>query len=346
MKRSSAIILGLALLIQSGTIQAGPDVKFDSETTVKFGGALGGVVKFFGGSKPQKSTTYLKGDQLRTDSGERSDIIDLDKEVFITIDHKKKEYTSMTFEEMRRQMEEAMRKAQEEAKKEESQKQQPSVQAKFNVSVKESGRKQVIDGHEVREVVLTMTIEGEDTTGAKGGLVTTSNVWTAKTLSGYGEVQDFYRRFAEKFGSEWTAGTMKMFEAAFQSDPRTGEAMKELQEQSRLLEGVPLLTEMTMDVVSTQPPESKSTEPEKIEEEKEEKKIEKPSVGGLFGKLGKKKAEEDRKAKEEKRAKEGGVNRSNLMTTLTKLMGFSTGTLAGDMFQVPGGYKEKKVKKQ
>jgi len=343
MKRASMIMLSLALLFTFTMLQAGPDVKYQSETTVKFGGALGGIVKFFGGSKPQTSTMYLKGNRLRTDTADRSEIIDLDRGAFITLDHKKKEYTVLTFEEMRRQMEEAVRKAQEEAKKEQPKGAPPSAHVKFNVSVKETGRTQVIEGHDAREVALTMTIEGEDTTGAKGGLVTRSNIWVAKTVKGYTEAQDFYRRFAEKLGGEWLGSAASMMQAAFQTNPHMSEAMKELQKEARKLEGTPLLTETVMDIVSTPPPGAGTTEAQKPAEEEEQKGMEKPSIGGIFGKLAKKKAEERQKAQEEKKAQQGGVSRSNLMTTTTKLTGFSMDALSADLFQVPASYKQKKI---
>ena len=346
MKAIIALMFSLTILAADYHRQAVADVQYRSETTVKFGGALGGIVKFFGGSKPQKGMTYLKGNTLRTDTDEKSQIIDLDKELFITIDHDEKEYTTLTFEEMRRQMEEATRKAEKEAREREP-KDKPAasedVKAKFNISIKETGRKQTIDGAEAREVLLTMSIEGEDTSGAKGGLITTSTMWVAKTVPGYQEVRDFYRRLAEKLGREWLVGIGKMLEAAFQSDPRMRQSMDEFRDQSEKIDGTPLLTELTMDIVGSRQPEENQTTADQKEDKKEDKKeggIEKPSLGGLFGKLKKKKADEKESSDEGKTA-QGGVHRSTLLTSTTKITGFSTKPLADDLFQIPAGYKQK-----
>jgi hypothetical protein len=97
----------------------GADIKYEEFTRISCG-AMEGVTKtlgFFGmkGLNNVQSTTYIKGDRLRRDSFNnnqltRSEIILLDREEVITVDHQKKSYSVITFEEMRRKMREALEK--------------------------------------------------------------------------------------------------------------------------------------------------------------------------------------------------------------------------------------------
>ena len=100
---------------------------------------------------------------------ERTEIVDLDAETITVIDHVKKQYTTMTFEQMRQQMEAAMAKAKEEQAK---QKQQPppqsndaqNVDVKFNVKVRNTGATKDVAGLNAKESIMTMTMDATDKT--------------------------------------------------------------------------------------------------------------------------------------------------------------------------------------
>lgn len=337
MKRLAALALAFSLGAAPSLFA---DVKYQEETQLKFSGALGTMMKLFGGSKPQVHTVYLKGNVLRTDAENGSKLIDLDKEAFIDIDHKKKEYSVLTFKELREQMQKAAEEAKRESEKQPESKPEVS-NVKFNVSVKPTGQSQTFDGHKTDEAVVTLTIEGQDTSGNKGALVTNSDVWLAKDLKEYKEVENFYRRMGEKMGQEWMGGQANMWNMLSASNPELAESMKEMQKESRKLEGTPLVATTTFDVIGQPAKEGTSTQAEEGKQE-EGTKLEKPSIGGLLGKLGKKKVEEKQKEKQAEKAKQG--NRSNMMTATTKISGFSTGSLGADLFQIPAGYKEVKRK--
>lgn len=67
-------------------------------------------MKFFGAGKPRTSIEYYQGNLCRSDyldekgQNTTSQIIDLDRELFINIDHKGKKFTQMTFAEFRQLM--------------------------------------------------------------------------------------------------------------------------------------------------------------------------------------------------------------------------------------------------
>lgn len=337
MKRMMAFFLAGALGLSGALARA--DVKYQEETQLKFSGALGTMMKLFGASKPQTSAVYLKGNTLRTDGENSSQIIDLDKEVFIELDHKKKQYTILTFAELKARMEKARQEAEKRMKESKPEAAKESeVKAKFNVSVKPTGQTQVLDGHKTDEAIVTLTIEGQDTSGAKGALITASDMWLAKDLKGYEEIGTFYRRLAEKMGEEWMGGLAKMWGMLSASNPELAQSMQEMKKEAGKLAGTPISTTTSFDVIGTPPKEEK---PAEVEEESP-KEAKKPSLGGLLGKFGKKKAEEKKKEKETQKA--AGGNRSNLMTSTTKMTGFSTAPLSSGLFQIPAGYKEVKKK--
>jgi len=335
------VCLSLMALAVAGT-QAFADVKYQETTQVKFSGGLGTVMRLAGGSKPQTSTLYLKDNALRTDRDKTSQIIDLNKEAFIDINHDKKQYTVLTFAELRQRVEKAAQEAEKEMKAQPQGGATPeSVQFTFDVKVDPTGKTQALEGRTAELFVLTMSVEGQDTTAAKGGLVTTSEMWMTKNLEGYEEVAAFHRRMAEKLGQEWAGGAARMREMLAKTNPELAAAMERLAAEARKLEGTPLVTTTTFDVVGTPPPQGAAATPAPEAEPSEPPKLEKPSVGGLMGRFGKKKLEERQKAKEAEKAQSGG--RTNMMTSTTTLSGFSRSALSADLFQVPAGYAEVKL---
>src|ERR1700684_2630168 len=85
------------------------------ETTQITGGSIVSLMKFAGtfskqarqAGDPVVSTVVVKGNRMMHVNKERTEIVDLDAETITSIDHVKKQYTKMTFEQMRQQMEAA-----------------------------------------------------------------------------------------------------------------------------------------------------------------------------------------------------------------------------------------------
>jgi len=271
---------------------------------------------------------------LRTDSEQNSQIIDLDRGVFIDLDHKKKQYTELTFDEMRQRMQAAAKQLQpESAPKHTGAPANPQVQ--FKAALQRTGNKQTLDGHDTESVLLTLTLEGQDSTGATGSMVTTSEMWMAKDLPGYADMQAFSQRLAEKFGTDIVGG--KFLDVLATSSPEMAAAMHELQKQAHEVQGTPLLTTTRIDGAATPAPGAEGGAAKAEPEVKDEGiKLEKPSIGGMLGRFGKKKLDQDQKNKEAAKAAEGG--RTNLLTSSTRLSGYSTAALGGDVFEIPAPY--------
>src|SRR5262249_58739657 len=113
------------------------EVKTEQKTKMEMPGVLGGLMKTFGGKNAREgivSKTAVKGDRKMTINDDTAELIDLAQEKMYLIDMKNKSYTIRTFEEMRRQMQEAMAKAQSQsAKRETAPEKAPEITVDFNL---------------------------------------------------------------------------------------------------------------------------------------------------------------------------------------------------------------------
>ncbi len=345
MKTSRFALLGI-LLVSLLVLAASPlpDVKTTSTTKLTFKGTLGTLMKMFGGNKPMTSTQYIQNNRSRTDNFDdegkptTSTIVDLDREVFINIDHKKKEYTEMTFAEYRAMLQSLGGKAKEAQEKREE-KETPEVKVSFNVKVDKTGEKKSIAGYHAEKAILTMTASGEAQAEGgkagetnKGGMIVTSVNWLSNEVKGDEEVTAFHKAFAEKLGMMPGSGSLaSVMENLMKSNPELAEALKKLEQEGKKMQGVALMTESVFETWA-QP----SATPAEAPEEQE-----KPKSGGLLGGFGKKLGQKVMKKDDE--ANDSG--RKVLMESMTEITEISNASLSGEVFVVPAGYKKKEVKK-
>ncbi len=332
MHRSRALVVALALLAV-GSVQArAQDVRYETETTFKLGGTLGAAARFMGVGKPHTDTTFLKGNVLRIDSGDRSKIIDLDREMFIDVDHAKKEYSVLTFDEFRKRLQEAADQAsQEAAGQQEDTASAPSgapadsshVKVTGSVKLDRTGKTQTIDGHECDEAVLSMTVQGADTVKSDTAtLYATSDMWLAKDVTAYDQVHAFYKKLAEKLGESWRASTAGIGKLLAQSSPEAADSYAKLATDASKLEGAPILTVLK---IETEASGKSAQEAQKKED----------SGGGGLGGFFKKKIEKKIEKKAEGNDQAG---RALLFQSTTKLQDLSTASLDASLFQPPAGY--------
>ncbi len=111
------------------------DVKTQEKSQVKFEGALGKVIGFFGGKAAREGVTdtvAVKGDRKISMSDYGGQIIDLSEQKVYTLDPKNKTYTVKTFAQIRQEMEEAQRKAEEQQAREQAREEKTKEKAREN----------------------------------------------------------------------------------------------------------------------------------------------------------------------------------------------------------------------
>src|ERR1700730_7272760 len=246
------IALGLCTLL---TTPSFGDFRYD-ETTQITGGTVVSMVKFVGFlSKDAKkmmdpitSTVLVQGNRMARINPDQTEIIDLDKETVTTIDHKKRQYTEITFDQMKKQMEDAMKNAREQqAKAKPSQPQgndAPPPKMSFKVNVRSTAATKNVAGLDAKESILSMELEATDQqSGQPGSLAITNDMWMAPEIPGYAAVRDFNKRFALKMGMVF-GDVFKPLMAAMQ--PGSAEGMAEMVKEMSKLKGVPVMQVMRM----------------------------------------------------------------------------------------------------
>ena len=203
----------------------------------------------------------------------------------------------------------------------------------IDFSLKESGQTRTINGFDCREVVMTVTArEKGKTLEQGGGMVMTSNIWLGPKIAAMKEIAEFDQRYQKALqgplGIE--AGGAEQMAAALAMYPAMKDMIGKMQMEQVNMDGTPVLTVATMEMVRN---------PEQIAQEQEEPKEEKPnitSLGGLGGFLGKKAL-----GKKQQPAQAQPANRASVMTVNHELLRVSSEVAPSDL-TVPAGFKEKK----
>lgn len=215
---------------------------------VKFAGVFSKSARQAG--DPILTSVLVKGNRMIRNSKDQSEIIDLDAGTVTEINHLKKQYTTMTFEQMRQQMEAAAAKARAEQAKQPKQQQPPpdaqKVNVNFTVKVRDTGVSKDVGGLTAKESILTMTADATDQkSGQTGSLAMTNDMYLAPEIPGYEEVREFEKRYALKLGTVLSPAITPQMMGMMQQ-PAAGKGMADMVEEMSKLKGVPVLSIMHM----------------------------------------------------------------------------------------------------
>ena len=302
------------------------------ETTQMTGGALVSILRLGGpftrkAREPIVSTVLIKGNRMATLGKENSSIIDLDKETITEINISKKNYSVVTFAQMRQAMDDAIAKAQaQQPKKQEKSAPNSSVDAKFKVSAKATGKTKTVQTLTAKEMVITMDLEGTDKdTGQSGSLTVIDDAWMA-TVPGYEQVKAFRQKMAQKLAREFQPELSRMA----MSDPRMMQGMAESAKELSKVSGVPVETVMKMGSgITADTTDSSSQKGPSVRD---------AITSGLpFGRK-KKDPEPEPKPAGKNDQKDSGA--ALLLQMTTDMSDFSTGAVDASKFEVPSGFKQ------
>ena len=324
-----------ALILVAACLPALADFSYD-ETSKVTGGMMAGAMKFAGAfskqaREPIVNTVAVKGNRMLHASQHHASIIDLDKETITDINFDKKQYSVMTFAQMKQMMEEMSQRM-----KSSPEAQKADVQ--FKVSAKDTGEKKTIAGYDTREMILTVEMEGTyQQTGNKGGMLMTSDMWIAPKAAGYNEIADFHKRMAQKL--DWTPSSMGMMGAR----PDMAKGSAELAKEVSKLNGMPVFQTVKMGVHAEGQPQG--GQPAAQQQQQQDQQADKPSLGGLLGgKLGgfgrKKKSQDEQASEGGAPPQNSGDASGSLMEMTTEMSGFSAAPVDGSKFEIPAGFKQ------
>jgi hypothetical protein len=250
----TSLVLSLCVALPSSSFA---DFRYD-ETTKITGGSLVSMAKFAGAfskqahqiTDPVNSTILVKGNRMAHINQETTEITDLDKETITKIDHTKKQYSVVTFQEMKAAMEEAMRKAQAQPQQAPAPQTNttPPPEMKFKVTVTNTGATKDVAGLAASESILKMSVEAKDQkSGQTGNMAITNDMWMALEIPGYGEVRDFERRMALKMGTMYSSAMPSSVSPQMLSmQPGMFSGMADMAKEMSKLKGVPVSQIMRM----------------------------------------------------------------------------------------------------
>ena len=326
------MIKKFVLFIVAACLPAFGDFSYDQTSKIT-GGMMAGAMKFAGAfskqaREPMVTTVAVKGNRMVHTSQHSASVIDLDAETITEINFDKKQYSVMTFAQMKQMLDEM------------SQKMKSSPEAQkadvhYKVSAKDTGEKKTIAGYDTHEMILTMEMEGTDQqTGNKGGMVMTTDMWIAPKASGYNEIADFHKRMFTKL--DWTPSSMGMM-----ARPDMAKGMAELAKESSKLNGMPVLQVVKMGAHAEGQPQSG----QQAAPQQQEQQADKPSIGGLLGgKLGgfgrKKKSQDDSNGEGGAAPQGSGDASGSLMEMTMEMGGFSSAPVDSAKFEIPAGFKQ------
>jgi mevalonate kinase len=211
---------------------------------MSFEGMLGAIMnRMSGGANGVTSTISVKGSRMARMNESNGQIVDLAEEKIYSVDVRRKEYTVMTFAEMREQLEKLKADMAKQSEKMDPEAkaalQEAGRQLEFDVDVKETGQQKAIAGHNAREFVVAITMREQ---GRKleesGGLVMTSNVWMAPRIEALDEMHAFNLKFVKAvYGDALGSLNPQQMGALSAMLPGVASLMQQMQNELKKLQG-------------------------------------------------------------------------------------------------------------
>jgi hypothetical protein len=310
------------------------------ETSTMTGGMMMSMMRIAGAfskqaREPVQATIAVKGDKMVHRTSTTASVIDLASGTITHIDFQKKQYSVMTFEEMKQLMDQMSQKAQKGDKGE----------MKFKVSANATGKSKQVAGFEAKEMIMKMEMESANQeSGQKGGMTVTTDMWIAPGVPGYQEVRDFHKRMAERLN--WNPGGNM-----FMSNPQVSQGMAEVYKEIAKLDGMPVQQLISMGT-SGQPGAAGAQAgggAVPAQQQAQQPPAERPSVGGALGGalggrfgLGRKKQAEQPPAQDNPPAAGGqaGGASGSLLEMTTEMSSFSSNPVDPSLLAVPAGFKK------
>jgi len=320
--------LSLIVLMVPGLMLG--DFRYDQTTKV-----IGGMAtKMSFGKKPEPTVTshYYKGGRTATVSKDNKTIIDFDKQLFITVDMAKQQYSQMTFEEMRQMMADAQSEMKDATKGKSA-----SMEMKFDA--KSTGEVKDVGGYRAKQVLFTIEMVASDGKNSGGAMKMASDSWHSEAVPGYSEYRAFGERMKDKAG--WMGAGGNPMAAMGGGQPGMMEGMKKMAEEMQKTPGIAVLTitRMTMPGMDMSGGGGNSGGSGAAAPNMSD--VLGGALGGRLGGFGRKKkteAVEEAQAQTATRAPARPGEGMLMMESLTDSSGFSAAAIGEDVFAVPAGF--------
>ena len=324
------------------------DVQYEQTSRVT-GGSLANMPIVGGKLKePQTTVHILKGNRMAMVSKNSTTIYDLDKETVTEVNNERKEYSVLTFAEMRALMDAALQKMQ-------AQPSQKDAEMTWSVKVSDSGETKNINGFDSKKFIVTVDgVTKDQKSGKTMGTRMAMDTWVSKDVPGAAELTAFSKRMAEKLGAGRATGMNPMVQA------QMGKGWYEAAKEFAKMEGFNVMTvtsmQSTVDGEPMMVPEGQQNAPQVDVGGAAKGAATDAAVGSALGRLGrmggiggglgglrrgkKSSDEQQQQAKQQQPAAGGKMVPATMMEMTMEVTSMSRSGVDTSKFDVPAGYKQ------
>jgi hypothetical protein len=178
----------------------------------------------------QTFKVYVKGNKMARVGAAACTIFDLDAGTLTTLDLQKKSYSTTTFDEINRRMQEMQRRMSKEAP-------QPA-EVQFLAKVEPTGKMRDIDGQNAKEYVMSITVQGQEAAGMR----VKSYLWAVPAVAGMEELRSFQKKMAARLNN--LGGFNPLMGTA-------NSGLNELRKEAMKMDGFPVTQEVTVSGVQS-----------------------------------------------------------------------------------------------
>jgi hypothetical protein len=367
--------LGSTALVLMGGILGFAAVTARADITIERTTSVDGVGAMAFANMSGTSKTSISGDKSRTDSdmkmqskiigflarnslGPSAEIVLLDQDKLYHLNMNKKEYTEMSFEQLRAQLQKMS-----DQMNSSEQKQQPSAvdQSKCvwlpaKVDITRSGEKAQFAGYDAQRVTVTATQPCQDKdTGSICEIALVLDQWTSADFAQSSEARKFYTAYAAKMGLD-PSNSQDVSERAKALFSQYKGVWTEVAAKMQSVKGYPVKSSFTLGLGGSKCKDSNSqSNSQDAQASQADNNSTGPSgiAGAVVGKLGglfkKKKDPADAPAESPAPAAAPVVMPPGdvaLMTVSSQMVSVSTDAVSADAFAVPAGFKKIETKTQ
>jgi hypothetical protein len=293
----TAVSLTAALLIATFTAHA----DFSYTTTQK---ATGGQMAAMAAGQNQNSKFYLKGQKMKTDTGDTAIILDFDAQTITTVNNRQKTVSVRKFSDL------------------------VAATSDLNakIDVKETGQKKVINGYNASELVMTIQMDGP-AEAQMGKMQMEMDMWLSSDPPGVKELRAFYQKNMSRF--PWAA-----MSGAAAGNAGMQAAMAEMQRKMAEMNGVNVMQVMKMKAAGAGGvPAMPQMTPEQMAQMK-------AAMARLQAQGGPGAAQAQQAIARMQAVQSGaGAASGSLMEMTMESTDFSTNSIPDSVFAIPAGYK-------
>ena len=333
----AVVLAASCFLAPAGAAQG---FSYTSTTRIEIPGRWGAILNSAAsltGMNDMEETIRVLGDRMCVERGGTSTITDLEWQTITTLHRDDRTFGVVSFDSLLARMESArdqldaadfaMEEAGVNVETDEGVVRDTTTGVTFDFQVEQTGQKKRIDRLPAEQVLLTLVAEvvgnEGDETALKGTFVAVNDMWLTPEIDGFQEVQAFERKAGELLGTAlFDKGGLEKLQSTLVRDPRMEAMMARAREESKKIQGVPVLTDTYLVLV----PPGDTFDRNLVFNKKKERR-------GLQGAL--RAARRIAQGQEEE-----SPGQQTLLRISIELKDFSAGGLTDDDFTPPADYTE------